>query len=114
MSALTISNLIIVNATSDLDISSVNACNGCINSSTQVNIRAEPFGVVGSVKLVILGPLSLSRLENVAPYALFGDIGGDYIGKLLPPGYYKVSAQAFSLANMGGTAGPVRMEAFSV
>ena len=92
----------------------MNACNGCIDSSTQVNIRAEPFGVVGSIRLLLSGPISHSQVESVAPYALFGDSGGNYSGRLLPRGYYNVSAQAFSLASQKGTAGPVRMEAFYV
>jgi hypothetical protein len=113
--ALAISNLIIVDAATNLDIRPVNDCNGCLSPTTLANIRADPFGTVRSVKLAIEGTnISLSRLENTPPYALFGDVGGDYLGQKLTLGDYKVYAQAFSESNGGGTAGPVRMETFTV
>jgi hypothetical protein len=93
----------------------VNACNGCLNPTISINIRAETFGAVGRVRLALLGQnISLSRLESVAPYALFGDIGGNYLERVLEPGEYTVFAQAFNASNGGGTAGPVRREIITI
>jgi hypothetical protein len=113
-SALTINDLIIVNATSDLDISRVKDCIGCITPTTLVNIRTDS-GAFGSVRLTIVGPrISLSRLESTPPFAVFGDVNGDYMGQKLPRGMYTVSAQAFSAISGGGVAGPVKTETFTV
>jgi hypothetical protein len=79
-----------------------------------IDIRAEPFDAVGSVKLTLKGPVSSSRLENKAPFALFGDVDGDYLGMILSSGNYTVTAQAFSLENMGGVKGPIKSVSFSI
>lgn len=112
--SLAIDKIFIVNAKTNLDISTVGACSGCVDASTLIDIRAEPFEAVGSVKLTLKGPVSSSRLENKAPYALFGDVDGDYSGIILSSGNYTITVQAFSSENMGGVTGPITSVSFSI
>lgn len=71
-----------------------------------VTFRAltTPWGI-GSVKMEIEGPISSSRIENVAPYSLFGDGGGIFITQLLPSGTYQLTATPFNGANGQGNKG---------
>ena len=82
---------------------------------TELNIRADVHGgTVGSVLLEMSGPISVTRTENVAPYALFGDISGDYSGKFLPEGNYTISATPYSARNLKGEAGETVSLNFSI
>ena len=69
-----------------------------------LNIRANTIpGEVGSVSMVLTGPVSNNRTENAAPYALFGDGAGDYFGTPFSNGNYSLSATAYSGASQSGT-----------
>ena len=58
---------------------------------------------VGSVGLSLVGPKTVSRTENLAPYSLYGDGGSDQIhGESLPVGEYTITATAYSEADLGG------------
>lgn len=71
--------------------------------STKVNIIAKTnLSTVGSVSLSLTGSLSNYRIENVAPYALFGDVSGNYKGMKLPTGAYTITATAYSGRNKSG------------
>ncbi len=79
-----------------------------INSTTTqnipLNIRANTNpSAVGSVNMVLTGPLGKTITENTAPYALFGDTAGDYNGQLFPQGTYTLTGTAYSLANKKGS-----------
>ncbi|MEO1191042.1 MAG: Calx-beta domain-containing protein [Pseudomonadota bacterium] len=69
-----------------------------------VTLAAIPSGAgpeIGSVEL-ILG--SLSRVENVSPYALFGDSNGDFVGTTgFTSGPQTLEVKVFSGANKSGT-----------
>lgn len=73
--------------------------------STNLDVRANTGESVGSVALSISGALSSSRTENVAPYALFGNIGSDYLGRSFSEGNYQVTATPYSGRNRSGVAG---------
>lgn len=60
---------------------------------------------LGSVYLELQGPVTFKRTENVSPYALFGDINGDYQGMKLPPGIYNLRATPYTGPNRQGEAG---------
>ncbi|WP_162558687.1 PKD domain-containing protein [Robertkochia solimangrovi] len=60
---------------------------------------------VGSVVMELSGPVNTSRVESVAPYALFGDNAGNYTGQVLPVGNYTLIATPYSSSGGGGTAG---------
>jgi PKD repeat protein len=65
-----------------------------------LNVRANTLAGPGSVLLELTGPVTVSRREGVAPYALFGDISGNYNEENLPLGDYTLTATAYN----GGTA----------
>lgn len=92
-----ITNLVLVNAVTNNDIPGAFGCspNACLDNAVLFNIRAETFGNVGSVRLTSIGRINKTQIENAAPYALFGDNGGNYEGIVLHPGTYVVTAQAF-------------------
>ena len=81
-------------------------------ASERLNIRAEvaPGAEVGSVKLALSGRQSASRTENLAPYALFGDRGG----QAFPSGTYTLTATPYAEANLGGAPGPALSMTFTV
>jgi hypothetical protein len=79
-----------------------------------LNIRAEATEDTESVVLELDGAKQFNRTENVTPYALFGDLSGDYIGNLLPIGSYTLTAQAFEGNNASGAAGPIELLDFEV
>ena len=81
-------------------------------ASERLNIRAEvaPGAEVGSVELALAGRQSASRTENLAPYALFGDRGG----QAFPPGTYTLTATPYAEANLGGAPGPALSMTFTV
>ena len=66
--------------------------------TTKLNIRADVAGTVKSVRWGFNGDLSY-RTENEAPWALFGDVDGDYRSWSPAAGVYTVSATAFGLAS---------------
>ncbi|MCL6275684.1 PKD domain-containing protein, partial [Muricauda sp. 2012CJ35-5] len=75
------------------------------SGGTGLNVRADTNpSTVGSVSLVLTGPVSTSRTEGVAPYALFGDVSGNYNLADLPLGDYTITATAF---NGGGQSGGI-------
>lgn len=69
---------------------------------------------IGSVAFELQGPLKYSHVENVAPFTLFGDSDGDYYGKILPEGFYTLTATPYSLPNKKGEKGEARTIQFSV
>jgi hypothetical protein len=60
---------------------------------------------IGSVKMQVEGPISYSRIENEAPYSLFGDINGTAESRIFPKGSYTLTATPYSDANGQGVAG---------
>ena len=81
-------------------------------SSERLNIRAEirPGATVGSVRLELSGAAASSRTEGSAPYALFGDRGG----QAFPAGAYRITATPYPERDLGGTPGPALSVAFTV
>ena len=73
--------------------------------SRNLNIRANTTPpTVGSVSFGFQTNLSF-RTENGAPYALFGDTGGDYLPWTPSETTYTASATAYSMSNGAGVAG---------
>ena len=62
-----------------------------------LNIRVNPEGdQTGiSVEFKLTGSLNRTWTERQLPYALFGDINGDFNGRILPPGEYHLRASAY-------------------
>jgi len=73
-------------------------------TATSFNIRANVSpSKVGSVAFEFNG--NKGRTENVVPYALFGDIAGNYFGRRLTTGDYTVTATPFEQTLGRGEAG---------
>ncbi|MEM9985429.1 MAG: DUF5060 domain-containing protein, partial [Bacteroidota bacterium] len=69
-----------------------------------INVRADVSGTVGSVRFWLNG--NVNQTENTAPYAMWGDNGGNYNVFTPPPGNYELRAVAYTGAAASGTASP--------
>ena len=104
---LGVNSFTLVNAGSDTDFFELtdgmqvdnNIIQG-INLNIRANTNPNP---VGSVALSLSGPVNSNRTESTAPYALFGDVAGNYAGQQLPLGSYTMSATAYSGAGLSGS-----------
>ncbi len=76
-------------------------------------VRADAVGV-GSVKFVLSGAESYERTESVAPYALHGDVSGNYNSWTPSLGNYNLVTTPWSGSGASGTAGPNSVINFSV
>jgi hypothetical protein len=116
--SLGIAGFTLINAGTDRDM--LTLTDGLQISKNEVqglslNIRANTNpSVVGSVYITLSGPVNRKSTENEAPYALFGDKSGNYNGRTLPTGTYTLTAQAYSLRNRKGTAGPLKTITFTI
>lgn len=106
---LSITELILVNATTDQLL-------GTLNEGAVINLSAYPVGTiftvlanvggsVESVKLVLSGAKSKTQIESLAPYGLYGDQGANYYGEAFVAGNYKIVATPYSADGGGGQAG---------
>ena len=69
-----------------------------------LSIEAVTTAPFGSLLMELEGPVSFSRIENVAPYTLFGDQNNNFFGKVLTPGRYTITATAFDGKNRSGAS----------
>ena len=110
-----VTSFVLVNADSDedlfviedgmtLDLSTVPA---------NLNVRAETGDKVKSVYFG-LNPTPYNRTENVAPFALFGDLSGDYLGGSFAVGENTLMAKPFSSTRMQGEEGSGLSVTFTV
>ncbi|MCL6275671.1 T9SS type A sorting domain-containing protein, partial [Muricauda sp. 2012CJ35-5] len=108
----------LINADSNTDLFTITDGQQIDQASIQgigLNIRANTNpSVVGSVSFNLSGPVNESRTENGAPYALFGDSGGNYNSTNLPLGSYTLSATPFSNASLGGDIGQALSIQFAI
>ncbi|MBV9009557.1 MAG: hypothetical protein JO354_10400, partial [Verrucomicrobia bacterium] len=82
--------------------------------ATHFNIRANTNTPdVGSVLFGFDGNPN-AHVENYPPFALFGDVSGDYIAGSLPPGQHTLTATPFTGKSATGTAGQSLAITFSV
>ena len=82
-----------------------------------LSIRAEVANVawLGSVHLELTGPYSVSRTENMTPFALFADDGsGDYAGEAIPNGDYAIEATPYWERGGRGDAGTPLTLSFTI
>ena len=97
----------LINADTDMDLTTLTngqQISASLVSGVNLNIRANTNpATVGSVSLNLSGATTASRTENTAPYALFGDDSGDYLGQPLPTGSYTISGTAYSGRGLSGT-----------
>ncbi|RDC63397.1 Ig-like domain-containing protein [Adhaeribacter pallidiroseus] len=113
----TIASFTLINADSDTDIQ-------VITSGSTINLDALPTknlnirvntspAVVGSVVMSLTGKQTKSITETGAPYALFGDVGGNYHPWIPAAGAYTLKATPYSSSGGGGTAGTAKTISFT-
>ena len=110
-----INALYIIDADTDQQL--VELTNGASVDANQlppsVNVSARTSNQVQSV-LFNLNAGFYQRLENVAPFALFGDIGGDFLPGTLPAGTHILVVTPYSEQMANGTPGPAFTLEFTV
>ncbi|MCR6637605.1 MAG: hypothetical protein NVV82_01020 [Sporocytophaga sp.] len=95
----------LVNADTDKDIGLIREGDTLFRPvGGNINIRYNAATTIGSVILKINDVPR--RTENSVPYALAGDIIGDYSPWTTPPGQYNISGVAYSGSGGTGTQGP--------
>ncbi|WPP49569.1 S8 family serine peptidase [Catalinimonas niigatensis] len=99
----------LINATTDEEIGELN---DRIELSQieggEFNIRADVIDGTSTTESVLLelsGEKEIKQLENLAPYALFGDDEGDYDGESLPLGSYTLKATPYTEDRAEGSKG---------
>ncbi|MEM6487702.1 MAG: Ig-like domain-containing protein [Pseudomonadota bacterium] len=83
-------------------------------SEGNFSIEAVPDFQAASMRLIWSG--GHSQIENVAPFALFGDtgFGADYFGSALTAGDYSLTVEAYSGAGASGTLLTTMSTSFAV
>lgn len=116
---LTISRFVLVDAEFNLDITELkDGETYALHQNLAINVRAETDGLVKSVRFDLNGKIGES-MESVWPYALFGDILGDYgywsggSDSELPLGSHIVTATPYSKGNGNGIKGPSKTITFT-
>lgn len=80
-----------------------------------LSVRANPDpGAIGSMRFVHAGIPSFTWVEDVAPYALAGDLGGDYLPWRPSLGSHRITATPFSRPRARGSAGASGTVRFTV
>ena len=110
----------LVNSSQDADLQAIQdgaTVQVPASAADSLSIRAEVEDVawLGSVQLALTGPYSITRIEDEAPYTLFGDDGrGDYEGGAIPDGSYEIKATPYWETEGEGDAGAPLTLSFSV
>ncbi|MCB0323945.1 MAG: choice-of-anchor D domain-containing protein, partial [Bdellovibrionales bacterium] len=111
-----VTGLTLVNAATEQDIGPLS--NGAAFAASglplsQLNVRAETTGSVGSVVFAFNGNATF-RTESAAPYTLGGDFNGDYFDLAINVGSHTVTATPYSGSSGSGTAGVPFTVTFSI
>lgn len=107
----------LINADNDTEIGTI--ANGDVLDLSQlptrnINIRAHTYpAAVGSVRFELNSNANY-RVENVAPYALESDSGGDYESWNPAAGIYTVKAVPYTNSDASGTMGTAKTISFSI
>ena len=99
---------------------------GTLNSGTEINLTTidnADIGIIASVSSIadvssiqfsLNGPRTVNRIENIAPYSLFGDRNNILSGSELPVGNYQLDVTAYAERNASGSKGETISVSFSV
>ncbi|MDH3796709.1 MAG: Ig-like domain-containing protein, partial [Flavobacteriaceae bacterium] len=107
-------SLTLVNASTDFNIGPLtNGTN--VSSGSNINVRADVANSnVKSVYFKLSGATSRNQTENVSPYALFGDISGNYASGTFNGGSHTLTVEAYSGLNRSGTLLETLVVSFTV
>jgi regulation of enolase protein 1 (concanavalin A-like superfamily) len=110
---ITVTMINLINASSDTVVKKL-ITNDVVNKATlpSFTLQAITSGSIGSVVFFLNN--SKYHTENVDPYSISGDDGGDFNPWDLAPGDYTVKATAYSGSNGSGTAGDSVTVSFKV
>jgi hypothetical protein len=112
-----VTGLFLINADTDQVIQEIHdgdTFNRQLLSTLNLNVQAITTGATGSVRFG-LDATSSFRLENFAPYALFGDNGGnDFVAGSIALGQHTLTATPFTGANATGTTGTAETVDFEI
>ena len=82
--------------------------------SYAIRVEVDPDVTVGSLNFELTGPKDSSRMDNSAPYSLYGDGEDGFVGEPLPAGIYELKVTAYSEADQGGVELETRVISFTV
>ena len=110
-----ITDILIVDAETDFELFEFNdnAAYRIDQLPAQVNLVARTNDRAKSV-LFDLNSGFYSRLENVPPFAFFGDVSGDFLPGSLPVGGHVLSVTPYSEVMKAGEQGPTRTIRFTI
>ncbi|MBJ6110377.1 PQQ-dependent sugar dehydrogenase [Hymenobacter sp. BT523] len=113
-----VTGFVLVNADTDLDLQPL-ASGATLNlaalPSRNLAVRAVTNpATVGSVTFLLTGAQAITHTENLVPYSLLADSGGDYPAWTPPVGSYTLKATPYSGSDAAGTAGTALSISFSV
>lgn len=112
--ANTVVSFTLINAESNSDISEIedgDTINLTNLPTSKINIRVNTDpSAVDSVAVSLSGATTASKVENAAPYALWGDQNGDYTAGTLNPGQHILTA----FPTLGGIQGSFKTVTFNV
>ncbi|WP_373519878.1 ExeM/NucH family extracellular endonuclease, partial [Pricia sp.] len=116
-SVLTVEKLILVNADTNEDIMEI-VEGSVIDLSTlttnRFTMRADATDDVNSVYFELSGKKVSRKIENLSPFALYGDFGGNYAGEEFRPGNYRIRTVPFSKTYLRGDRGTGLTANFSI
>ena len=114
-SALSVNSFIVIDAETDSELFplTTGASVSVGDLPAGVNLMAKTGSLVKSVLFDINGGF-YQRVENVKPFALFGDIGGDFLPGGLPVGDHVLTVTPYSDVMLGGEAGVPLVVNFSI
>jgi hypothetical protein len=105
----------LVDPASDSDIAELQ--NGYVINRSTINVRANANDETESVRFYLLnsaGQVIFRSLENVVPYAAFGDRSGDYRSATLRDGVYYLKAVPYSANSAAGARGEESVIRFEI
>ena len=94
-----------------------------INTNNVTFVGFPNTSAIKSVFMALQGPTdsfekfvtpSHTQIENIAPHAMFGDVGGVFNGKALGVGMYRITATPYAGENATGNAGFGRRFEFEI
>ena len=85
-----------------------------VGGSFGIRADLESGATIGSMRLQLTGAKTHNQTENITPYSLYGDSGGNLSGESLPVGEYTLTATAYSEARLGGNVLGTLKVSFSV
>src|SRR5688572_24215177 len=109
LSAADVTSLTLINAATDQPIAGYDpipagaTLNLATLPTTQLNVRANVSGILGSVRFVWSGAESGSQNESTAPYAMKGDTGGNYNAWTPAVGAYSLTVTLYTGAGATGS-----------